>query len=295
MNELILAIIFAFIFAIICPLIWNFFIQRGRSAYRSITFPELAISAVDWKVIGGEAEVTLKLAHSGSTSLIIDRLCIKGRFGPASRAEGILLWPRTIVGLITGDEYLSGRAFVDYPSPHRSGRKKTKNTWLWFLRRPIDILFGLIYCPLFVGCIIHPLLWPILFIGPFGEFQMIASGEAIRVKESPNREVRATPLLLNTAFGKQLQMPFLINSTSEEQWQVRYKLSLTGLSAFARKTPFEHTTTLPQPKNRKLPKMYEFSWKGKEMLLLQIKGKWRQYPLEIHTSHVVIPAVRRTR
>ncbi|OGO01498.1 MAG: hypothetical protein A2Y59_02395 [Chloroflexi bacterium RBG_13_52_14] len=295
MNEVTLAIILALFFAIICPLILNFFIRHGRSAYRSITFPELAVSAVDWKVIGGEAEVTLKLAHSGSTSLIIDRLCIKGRFRPASRATGILLWPRTIVGLITGDKYLSGRAFVDYPSSHKSGKGKPKNTVLSFLRRPIDVLFGLIYCPCFVACIVHPLLWPLLVIGPFGEFQMIASGEAISMKESPSRRVPATSFLLDTAFGKQLQIPFLLNPTSEEQWQVRYKLSLTGLSGFPRKTPFEHTAALPQPKNRKLPKMYEFAWKGKEMLLLQIKGKWRQYPLEIHTAHMVIPAVFRTK
>jgi hypothetical protein len=287
MNELILAIILAFIFAIICPLILDFFVLRGRSAYSSITFPELSVSVVDWKVIGGEAEVTLKLAHSGSP-LIIDNLYIKGRFGPSSRAEGILLWPRTIVGLITGDEYLSGRAFVDYPSPNYPN---PKNKLLGFLRRPIDILFGLLCCPMFVASIIDPLLWPLLVAGPFGEFQMLAKDEAIIVKEGPNRKVRATPLLLDTAFGKQLQMPFLLNHPSEEQWQVRYKLSLTGLTGFARKTPFEHTTNLPQPKNRKIPKMYEFSWKGKEMLLLQIKGKWRQYPLEIHTSHVVIPAV----
>jgi hypothetical protein len=169
------------------------------------------------------------------------------------------------------------------PTQESAGEKRLRKlvSAINFLAGSISAFFGAVYILLFVTAIIDPLLWPLLFLGPMGEFELTAADDSIRINDITNKQ--------------KLRVPFMVESPGERFIRISYRpLFIEKRKLFQPGTQFVYVKEASHLRIFNLPDRYKFVWKGKEVLRIRIRGKWRDYPIDIGTAFVSIDTPKNT-
>lgn len=251
----------------------------ARGAWRSLAFPDLAI-----RVLGGESkrtapEATLKLAYVGNNPLIIEAVSIKSRLGALSRWHGLLAWPQLINGYIMDDrDGLQTVLGMSFPVSTRIPGAPVHRIEHTYLRRTLSWLFGLVTLWYLISFLLNPLAWPLLFAGPYGRFELVAPDEAVQIKDATSNDELTRPFVTR---------PFVLKPSREQHLHLSYQFSLKA-RGFSAETPYAYVNEAPKLHPYKLPRPGKFVWQGKEVLLVRVRGKWREYPITLGTALVSI-------
>jgi len=270
--------------AIVGYVIWGLLgsvAQRIKGAFRRLTFQELSIRPMERKIDRGRSEIILKLTYASAERLIIEGLSIKSRFSPADWSHGFLLWPHVIKSFFTPSTDTGMVKLM--PSQKSAERKRPRKlvSAINFLGGSISAFSGIVYILLFVTAIIDPFLWPLLFLGPMGEFELTAADDAIRINDTTTKQ--------------KLRVPFMVESPGERFIRISYRPLFTEKRKLFRPgTQFVYVKEASHLRIFNLPNRYKFVWKGKEALRIRIRGKWRDYPIDIGTTFVSIATPKNT-
>jgi hypothetical protein len=198
--------------AIVAYIIWGLLGSIGRrvrGAFRRLTFQDLSIRPMERKIDRGRSEIMLNLTYASDERLIIEGLSVKSRFSPADWSHGFLLWPDVIKSFLTPNAETGMLRLM--PTQESAGEKRLRKlvSAINFLAGSISAFFGAVYILLFVTAIIDPLLWPLLFLGPMGEFELTAADDSIRINDITNKQ--------------KLRVPFMVESPGERFIRISYR------------------------------------------------------------------------
>jgi len=238
-------------------------------AFHRVAFSDLAIRMIPDESMRTSPEATLKIAHAGNNPLIVEAVSIRSRLSTLQRVDRLLAWPQLIRGYFADDiEGLQTVLGTMYPT----------STWIpaWpvhkiensYVRKAVSYSFGL-YMLWFS---LNPVTWLFVLTGPYVRFQLVASDEAIQIKD---------------ANGNNQITPFLLTPHLDQYFHISYQLSLKA-QGFSAETPWKYIQEVPKRALFRLPRRNEFVWRAEELLLVRVRGKWRKYPISLGTGLVCI-------
>ncbi len=221
--------------------------------------------------------VVLKSAYTGDKKLIVKDITIKSRLTYLSGNERVFAWLKLAIGYFTDDMIGLQTVF---------GHVLPSTTWIIggpvyriknrYIRKPLSILLGIITTYFFMVYLI-PVFWPLLWLGPYLEFQQIARDETITLRKGTLKLTR----------------PFILDSATEEELQLDYHPSSMvpslGNGSPLPKVKINEVKELPELEPTRLPQTTQFLWRTEVSLYITVNLDnldWYVYRIGLGTGVV---------
>jgi hypothetical protein len=256
----------AFLFAVVrySQIIWR---RMSRSRFSFLAIRPVIIETKDSGI-----KVSLKVAYAEEKKLIIQELAVKTRLVYISAEEGVLAWIKLAQGYfiddVAGLQTVFGEVFPSSTWIIGGPVHQIKNQ---YVRKPLSVLLGLITVYFFIFCLI-PLFWPLLWSGPYREFQQIVPDDNVTLHRGKSKLTR----------------PFIIEAGTEGQMDLEYS-NLPEAATLRNGSPLpgakiSYVNEIPATKIYKLPRADEFVWKSEVSLYVKVNELWGVYPVESATA-----------
>ena len=247
--------------------------------YGMVSFKNLGIRAIKRTSYSGIPHVTIKIAFAGREDIIVDEVVIQSKLSYPRRIDAIFAWLQLGIGYFLDD--VEGLNNV-------LGKSPPYLTWIpsvpshrinkLYIRKPLSAICGIVTFYYFIVCL-FPLMWPILFMGPYVELRLFAGNEKVSLSEKDS--------------NGESKRPFILKSGIDNIFTIGYQPSLYFNSVLMTKlfignAKVSYVKEPAKLRRTRLPRNNEFIWRVTDILRVKVKGKLRRYSVKLGGSYVNI-------
>ncbi len=242
-------------------------VWASRFVNRQKIHPDLAISPlVSTAPAFRPSDVRIKLAHSGSVSLVIDEMRWGSHLDFPNQRERALAWFQLLRGYLTNDT--EGLQTILGPRLVLAKAKRVS--------RITNRVLGILYLALLLTFCFTPIGWlavilAILLASPNPPVELRAGDDEIE--------------LIDIRTKSEKRRPFLVRSGEEAEYILTHETSVHGCG-FPSNYQVDFVNEIPQKSLWKLPRSYQFVRRPEEKLHIKTGGRWLTYSITPSTRFV---------